>query len=249
MSFHLAAYFESIDSSVLAPINVVADPSLTVSGKNLQVPEYADHLVGLAGLSANLTRLQMQSPSLRRNTNLEFSPVIRGVPPISPFLFYDLTKNPFSLEAGEQLQAHVAEDAAGAAAVHVVVMLAAGALSPVSGEMMTVRVTVAQTLSVNQWTNGAMVFDQVLPVGRYAVVGANFRSTGLIAFRFLFQGIPNRPGSVGTRAEGDIPLPINRFGGLGVWGEFHSTTPPTVDFLSTSADTSEVGVLDLIRVG
>jgi hypothetical protein len=38
-------------------------------------------------------------------------------------------------------------------------------------------------------------------------------------------------------------------GGWGVWGEFAHTAPPTVDFLSVSADTSEVVHLDLIKVG
>lgn len=249
MAFHIAAFFESIDTAVLAPINVVADPSLTVGGKNLQVPEFVSQIAGAAAMSQNMTRAQLQSPSLRRNTNLEISPVIRGLPPILPYLFYDIFDNPIPLEAGEQLQAHVAEDVTGAQATYVFVMLSDGAIAPISGEMMTVRVTGATTLAPNTWVNGSLTFDQVLPVGRYAIVGATFRSAQLFAFRFVLQGVANRPGSIGTRAEGEAPLPFNRFGKLGVWGEFHSTTPPTVDYFSGAADTSQVGVLDLIKIG
>ena len=143
----------------------------------------------------------------------------------------------------------MAEDAAGASAGTILAWLTDGPIAPVSGEMFTVRVTNADTLVANVWTNGALTFDQVLPVGQYAIVGAVFISAGLLAFRFLFQGSTPRPGGLGYDDVSDLPPDKQRYGGLGVWGEFDSRTPPTVDFLSRAADTSQVGYLDLVRIG
>jgi len=35
---------------------------------------------------------------------------------------------------------------------------------------------------------------------------------------------------------------------MGVWGEFTHDSPPTVDFLSVSADTSETVYLDIVKI-
>ncbi len=249
MTFHLAAFLESQDSAVLVPTAALADPSLTVSGDNIQVPNFGANLVGALALGANVTRAQLLSPSLRRVLNPEIRPVNIGAEPLSPPAAAMHVASPIPLDVGEQLQAWMAEDAAGASQVEIFVFLADGSLAPVDGEIFTVRVTNASTLVASAWTNGALTFDQTLPVGRYAIVGARFESAGLLAFRFLFQEQTARPGGIGCDAGGDIEVPGQRNGGWGVWGEFDQNTPPTVDFLSVSADTSQVGALDLIKIG
>lgn len=246
---HICAYFESIDSAVLTGLTALADPAMTVSGDNIQVPEYAGSLIGAIGIGANITRAQLQAPSLRRMLNYEIRPLNVGAEPLSPIPMALFPENPISLDVDEQLQAWASEDAAGASAVFVIVFLADGPLAPINGEFFTVRVTNASTLVANAWTNGALVFDQVLPVGRYGIVGARFESAGLLAFRFVFQGGAERPGGLGGDTASDLEQTVQRFGGLGSWGEFQSTNPPTVDFLSISADTAQVGLLDLVKVG
>lgn len=247
--FHLAAFSESQDSAVLVPMTALADPSMTVSGDNIQVPDYASMLMGVCGIGANATRVQLQSPSLRRTVNYEVRGLNVGAEPLSPPVACLFPYSPIQLDVDEQLQAHMAEDAAGASQVSALVWLADKPLEKVEGEIFSVRVTNASTLVAYTWTNGALTFDQVLPVGRYALVGAKFESAGLIAFRFLFQGSTPRPGGIGSDAPADISTEGQRWGGWGVWGEFQSTTPPTVDFLSLSADTAQVGTLDLIKIG
>ncbi len=249
MSFHLAGYTESQDSAVLVPVAALADPSLTVSGDNIQIPAFAPNLMGAMAIGANTTRAQLVSPSLRRILNPEIRPINVGAEPLSPPLAALFPGSPIPLDASEQMQAYAAEDAAGAAQSTVILFLSEGAIAPVSGEIFTVRVTNASTLVGYAWTNGALTFDQVLPVGRYAIVGARFESAGLLAFRLVFQGSTPRPGGIGCDAASDLTPDGQRYGGWGVWGEFDHNVPPTVDFLSLSADTSQVGALDLIKIG
>ncbi len=249
MAFHLCGYFESQDSAVLVPTAALADPTMTVSGDNIQIPDYASMLIGAMGIGANLTRAQLQSPSLRRTINYEIRGLNVNAEPLNPPVASFFPTAPIQLDVDEQLQAHMAEDAAGASAATILVWLADKAVEAVEGEIFTVRVTNATTLVANAWTNGALTFDQVLPVGRYAIVGARFESAGLLAFRFLFQGSTPRPGGIGCDAAADLEVPGQRYGKWGVWGEFQSTTPPTVDFLSVSADTAQTGAIDLIRIG
>jgi hypothetical protein len=133
--------------------------------------------------------------------------------------------------------------------MYVFALLSDGPVTPVNGEIYTVRVTSATTLSVNNWTNGTLVFDQQLPVGKYAIVGAHFYGTNLLAYRFVFQGSTPRPGGLAVSSANFQPFTNSRFGAWGVFGEFSHNTPPTVDFFGVAADTSQVGVLDLIKTG
>ena len=247
MGFHLYAYSESQDSAVLVPTAAIVDPSLTVSGDYVQVPSFATYLMGAIAIGASTTRARLVSPSLRRILNPEIRPINRLALPSDPPRLMFFPASPIQLDEGEQLSAESAEDAAGAAQTTILVWLSDGAIAPVSGEIFSVRVSAATTLVPFQWTNSAMLFDQTLPVGTYSIVGARFESAGLLAFRFVFQGAAMRPGGLGAQTALQQTLTEQRYGGLGDWGDFVHSTPPTVDFLATTADTSEIGVLDLVK--
>jgi len=147
---------------------------------------------------------------------------------------------------GEALNVKVSVSAAGRASA--LALFCDGPLAPVTGEIFTVRATSSTTLTAYQWTNGALTFAQSLPKGRYAVVGMRALSAGLIAARLVIPGYAWRPGCIGYDAENDTEDDVFRGGRMGVWGEFDHDLPPTVDFLSISADTSEVVYLDLIKI-
>lgn len=249
MTFHLAAYSASVDQAAIAPIAAVGDPALTVSGNNIQIPEFGGYLVGAFGIGVNLTRMQLQSPSLRRVINYEVAPLNYLATAEIPAMLVDLFGNPIPLDVGEQMQCYTSEDGAGATRMNGFVLLGDGKKEVIADPIFSVRVTAAVTLTAFAWTNGAMVFDQVLPVGDYAIVGAKFTSATLLAFRFLFSGQTARPGGIGQVAMHDGLYPGQRFGGWGVWGVFNSTTPPTVDWIAGAADAAETGVLDLVKVG
>lgn len=248
--FHLTAFTESQDSATLVNVAGLADPMMRVQGDDIIVPRGLNQLVAVYALGISLTRAMLVSPSLRGRWNYEISPIDRGADePASPQLLVELFGSPLILAEDEALNAQAAEDGAAGTRATILVWLADGPFAPVEGEISTLRVTNATTLVANAWTNGALTFDQSLPAGRYAIVGARFQSAGLQAFRFVFPGGTWRPGGMGVDAASDILAPTQRRGGWGVWGEFEHNTPPTVDFLSNSADTSQVGELDLIKVG
>jgi hypothetical protein len=83
----------------------------------------------------------------------------------------------------------------------------------------------------------------------YDIVGARFRSTNIIAFRFLFIRGSYRPGALGYAATTSLDYDKFRGGNLGVWGSFAHNAPPTVDVLANVADTAETGELDLVYTG
>lgn len=249
MAFTLVAFTESQDSATLTNVAALADPHIRVSGDDITVPRGYNRVIAVYALGPNTTRAQLVSPSLRRFINYEIVPIDVAAEPSSPAPVHDLRDNPLVLDEDESLNAQAAEDAAGAARTTVLVWLSSGQLEQASGEIRTVRATSSTTLTANAWTNGSLTFDQALPAGRYAIVGARGESAGLIAFRFVFVGGIWRPGAIGADARGDLGHRMFRNGALGVWGEFSHNTPPTVDFLSASADTSEVVDIDLVRLG
>jgi hypothetical protein len=248
MPFTLVAWTQSQDTGgVLTNVAALADQHVTVSGNNIRVPALSQ----LAGYYANgttISRAQISSPSLRRKALIDIEPIDISAEPSANPPMHDRFSSPIPLEADEDLTALVAEGAAGAEYEHVLAWLCDGPITPVTGEVFTVRATGTTTLTAYAWTNCALTFSQTLPTGRYQVVGARGLSAGAIAFRLVFPGGTWRPGGIGCDAASDLNPAKQRMGGWGVWGEFAHTAPPTVDFLSVSADTSEVVHLDLIKV-
>ncbi len=247
--YHTALWTASVDQAALTAIAALADPVLTISGNNIQIPAATPGFGFAFGIGINLTRAQLQSPSLRRVINYEVRPINRAATPNSLPPCVDIMGAPIELDSGEQLQAWTAEDGAGATRMSVLVNLLDKAVSPVAEQCFTLRATSGTTLVAYAWTNAILTLDQVLPVGQYAIVGARAESTGLIAFRFVLQNQTPRPGGVGLAAESNLTPPGQRGGGWGVWGTFDNWTIPTVDFFSGSADTAEVLAIDLVKVG
>ena len=246
--FTTIAWSASVDQVAPAAIAAVPDPHVRVNVNDIIVPTALNKLVGAYGIGVNLTRAQLVSPSLRRLLNLEVAPFDRLALPVAPFKLHDLRASPIILDGEEALNAFSAEDGSGATRMNMLAWLADDAIVPVGGDIRTVRVTAATTLVAFQWTNGALTFDQSLPAGRYQLVGARFNSAGLLAARCVFPGSPWRPGVVGVALDSNPEGEIYRRGNFGVWGEFMHNTPPTIDFLSASADSAETGELDLIKI-
>src|SRR5207247_1836789 len=99
------------------------------------------------------------------------------------------------------------------------------------GAIYTIRATAAVALAASTWVNGALTFSQALPYGTYQVVGMRARGANLAAARLVFVGQPFRPGVAGVNALGNVDPFHFRYGNMGVFGQFDSTVPPTVDCL------------------
>ena len=248
--FTTIGWSESQDSGgVLVNVAGIPDQSVTVTADDIVVPNDLPNLAGVIAIGATISLARIEAPSLRRMVLLDVDPLNIGAEPIFPSVLNQKFDNPIALDPAESLRAQVAEGAAGAEQETVIAWLSDGPLAPVSGEIFRIRATSATTLVAFTWGNCPLTLGQTLPAGRYQVVGMSALSAGCLAARLVFVGYQWRPGCVGVDALSDGGDMIFRNGSLGVWGEFEHTQPPTVDFLSVSADTAETVFLDLIKVG
>lgn len=253
-TFHLGGFYESIDAAaVFANLAGLADEQLFVSGDDVRVPTENQIILVAAGVAQTSTQgCRLSSPALRRLNNLIILPfqgdADADVEPGSPHAVLDFRANPLIVDAGEALNAEVDSDTTLVAAQWCLLWFAAGPVAPLAGSYFTARATATATLTVDAWTNSQITFTQDLPVGDYRVVGMRAQAAGLVAARLLFRNQSMRPGCLGTDAPTDIEWPGFRYGGLGEWGTFNTNTPPSVDFLSVSADTAETVLLDLEKI-
>lgn len=250
MPFHLAAWGQSSDlAGVLTAINAVQDQVLTTSGVDIRVPAALPFLVGHAALLGNATpsRAQIQSPSLRALANLDIEPIVGALVFGSPPEQMIHGDSPIPLVANESI--NFAAQATGGLATenYGLAWMADGPLQPVKGSIYSLRATAAITLSANTWVNGNLTFSQTLPAGTYQVVGMRARGINLVAARLVFVGGMWRPGVAARDALGDLDPYAARYGAMGVWGQFDSTTPPTIDCLGVT-DSAQVFDFDIIRV-
>lgn len=252
--FHTGAFQESVDpAGAFNALTAVPDTQLTIVGDDLRVPELSQLIAVAGGIETTAEAfLRLTSPSLRIRGLFQVEPYNSGaaaaVEPGSPHRVVDLRKIPLQLTQGENLNAETDSNPAAAQIQWCIVWFGAGPVEPVTGPIFTVRATAATALVANAWTNAPLTFVEDLPRGRYAVVGMRARSAGLVAARLAFVGGRWRPGCLGTDAQDDIEHPMFRYGQLGIWGEFEDQDPPTVDFLSVSADAAEDVYLDLIQL-
>lgn len=248
--FTLVGFSEEQDTGgVLTYVAALPDQHVRVEGDNVVVPSDMAFLGAVYAGGATINAARIESPSLRRTILLDVDTLNVEAEPLTPARFLDMFYKPIPLDPLEPIRALVSELAEGEEQETVLVWLCDGAQSPVAGEIYTVEAAATATLVPYAWTNGALTLAQTLPAGRYQVVGMKAESAGLIAARLVFVGGTWRPGVIGCDAAEDIVPDIFRRGNLGIWGEFTHDQPPTVDFLSVSADTSETVWLDLIKVG
>lgn len=249
MPFTVAAWSASQDSAVLLAAAALSDPHIVTAGNDIRVPDWATILLGCYVLGPNVTRAQLISPTLRRVFNPDLSPIDVAALPTSPHRAWMLMSDAIELTAAEALNFQFAENNAGASRGTALIWLADQVPDGIDAPTFTMRFTASFTAVANAWTNGVITFDQTLPPGEYACLGAHVRSTNLQAFRFVVPGSFFRPGGIGSAAISDILLPGQLRGGWGEWFRFLHTAPPTIDVLCNAADTAFTGELHLAPTG
>ena len=249
MAFSLICYSESQDTSgALSNVAAITDPHVRVIGDDVVVPDDINYLAAAYAVGASLTRAVVVSPSIRRRYPHEVTPLDANVNPSSVFVFEPFA-SPIQLDAAEALNFQVAENGAGAVRDTGLVWLSDGPFVPVTGsEVFTIRATGSTTLVAYAWGNCALTFNDTLPAGEYAVVGMQAASAGGIAARLVFTGSAWRPGVICSTASTIVGSSLFRYGKMGIFGTFAHNTPPTVDFLSASADSAETVYLDLVMI-
>ena len=231
------------------PLNACKDQHVRVTGDIIYVPEL-NNLLGVYVAGGSIANEgYLSSPSLRRIALLDLRPIQRGVKPSGWESVHLHPLHPIPLESNEGMEIYLKETTTTSQVRTGVVFLADGAISPILGEIVSVYASATITSVVGEWVNGAITFRQTLPVGRYQIVGARCEGASIIAFRFVFIGGKWRAGGIGCGDCGAHDVEVQRYGGLGVWGEFDHLTPPTVELLGSVAEAQSPELyLDLIKI-
>lgn len=248
---HLAAFYQSVDpGAALTQIDAVTDQAIFTNGKDVRVPSGMGNLLWERAISKATGPKygQVQSPTLRDLANQDINPVdtAEGLGAFDAYQDHGL--DPRALTAAESVNFAIEATGGVAAANYGLICLGDGAVKPTTGKIFSVRATGAAALSAGSWVNTALTFNSTLPAGKYQVVGLWGQGANLAAARLVFIGGTFRPGvptnsSVSTnRASGF------RMGRYGVFGEFDTNQPPTVDCLGIT-DTAQAFILDLIKTG
>ena len=277
--FRTVVFSESVAAAAAVLLHNVAglpDQHVTVIGDNISVPEETTNLMaiyahgggGLAADVAFMTQGRLEVPSLKPYLDVAsftaFNALLAAQLPISPTPINNYIGKGINLIPSENIQYTVAEDAAGAAAgdgssEFAAIWLGDGnyGLGPLADlPIETVRFVGQAAAVADVWQASAMVFDQALKAGTYAVVGMRFTSPSAVLARLIFSNQGARPGCIGyvtpvTPATSPIENPMFRNGNLGVWGTFSHSNPPQLEMICHLADAAatQIGYLDVVRIG
>jgi len=251
MAFSIFAFSESQDpAGAYTGISAVTDQIAHTEGDNLYVPN-ENLLVGEFGLfgASSPGSPYLISPSIREFGKLYLSPVIPLALPTGGGYGSEIPHTPISLAKGEGVQAYD-NSSPGVSELHTLcVFLADKPITPVSKPYITVKATANATCGEGSWGSGALTFSDTLPVGRYAIIGGRCIGANVVAFRFVLNSASNRPGGIAQSEDTFDLISAQRRGGLGVWGEFHSLTPPSLEILGNVISGTQTILMDVVYLG
>ena len=254
MSFTLVAFAEQRADSTAGYINAATDETHRTSGDDLYIGKWNLLVAGYSnGYSPQTSKLV--SPSLRAMAEVYISPqYIPGAPQAFDRMVDHRFHCPIPLVTGEALNFYQEVNGYNASRVELLgVWLADAPIVPVVGEIYTVQINSYEATDFVKgvWKNHELTITPDLPMGRYAIVGAQMYGADYGLFRFVFRGVAERPGAVVFQDERLAIDEIFREGRIGVWGEFDSSLQPSMDvlFVSTNSSTQLWGYMDIMKVG
>jgi hypothetical protein len=247
--FHLVAYRSLVSvGSAFSYVTPVPDSQVRVEGNNVIVPPGMNHLLAVYAASDALARARLETPSLRRTMLLDVIPVYSGgLVGLSEHV-NQFVGAPLTLDESEPMRFMAIHSGTAAEEVVGLVWLGDGPITPVVSEYFVAGATASRANGTRDWENVSIAFEQTLPAGRYAVIGARVEMVGGVAFRLSFVGQSWRPGWLIDQDVAGVASRDARGGRLGVWGEFPHDQPPTVDVITYSAGYPHV-YLDLVKTG
>lgn len=247
--------------NVLAPLNL-----------GLQVSPTLPCLMFVAGVGVNLAHIRAQTPSMLPFPWPTLDPNNRGGAFESPPRIHDFSETPLPLRPTDEFDIFATQNAAGAQVQYVMTTFCDQAPQPLPvqvlpptltqnpmtpGRYFSAHWTAATTLTAGAWTVVQPIFDQALPAGYYALLGARTMSASALFFRmFPAMGPIWRPGGCAVQAYDQIDPANQRYIPIidgenpawGVWLSFFQNVPPQVEVFATAADTAEEGFFDLVYV-
>jgi hypothetical protein len=255
---HLCGFYVSVDSATLSALGALVDEPLTrPAADRYSVPADLNVIAWAAACGVNMTRCQIQSPSLAvRRMTCDIVPFDRGQASFTvDGLRVFVPQAELALVPTENFMVYGSEDGAGATALYALVCLKAPGPNPAipAGDIRRVRATATATLVANTWTTLTPTLEYDLEPGSYALVGFYAASASAIAARAIFTGQAYRPGVIATIGTASTGMDFNSPDFMDLiyedLGHFTHVNVPQFQFLASAADTAETLELDLVKIG
>jgi hypothetical protein len=266
MSFHLAAYFDTIAATGVSQfVKPVTDMYLPSTTQGFLLPTAMRVVAAYASSpevgGSGLYRARVNAPSLLRVALPYIRPISHSLPENTDPNVMNLIAHPLALPASENVAIEAVGTAGAGATPNPVCALLwfCDSLTPAPvGETYVLRFTATSTPTFpGAWSPvGTMNFDQSLPAGVYTAVGLEHWSPNAIAARMVFPGMFTRPGTLSMGGGAGFQNSSNKRGermfyegGVGVFGSFNSFAPPSLEALTVASDTTHEGYLTVVRTG
>jgi len=261
VAFHTVVFTSSNGTSgatTFIQTNFKADVIVPTLNNGLQVPKQLNRLAFVAGVGTSLCNIRAQTPAFLPFHWPAFAPTNRGTAFESPPRMFDGFKNPLPMNPTDELDIYTCQNSGGSETEYVFVTLSDGMVVPApAGRFFTVHATGSTTVTAGAFTTCQLTFDQAIPAGLYACIGARAYSATGYAFRLAPAMEPLwRPGGIAVKAYDQMDPPGQRgyiydgqvIAPWGVWMTFYQNVPPQLDMFCTSADTAQEAWLDLIQL-
>lgn len=247
MSYHVVAYSANTFGVTNFDATPLPDQWITIQNGHY-LPHIPLYFYGGWFGGTNLTAVTLVTPRSRMVVPPRLYPLQGApIPPDRPHII-DRRKNPFTLNAVEEVSLQI--NVGGAAnALNYLVMFWGNSLDPVpQGDLYTLHGTTTVAAVAGAWTLVSPIWDQTIPAGNYAVVSTQHVSANGVAHRLFFKDQLMRPGFLSMNAATNIGEPSYYFGGWGKLGEFNTTAYPTWEVLCNGADASHDVTMTMVRV-
>lgn len=189
-----------------------------------------------------------KSPQLNKISPRYIMPIVGALLPGSRPGIQIETMAPFQFTAQEYLSAYVNTALSTAGTVAVAAWLGDGIVPSPGGQVYEVHATPSSATTADVWSTVQYAFDQALPSGQYAMIGATVVSANGLLARWKFGMSGNRPGYPCVNSVGNIQSELDRLGLLGVIGVFPNTNQPFLEVLSNAAETPSDIFMRLIKI-
>lgn len=249
MGYHLAAYQGSSHDVVGLDATPIQDDILTIQNGHF-LPNQDMLLFAMYAGGNILSYVTLNTPTTRQISVPRMLPISGTIlPPTDPNVI-DLRQNPLRLRAVEEIQMlnTLGTNASNIPFVNLLCMGSNLDIVP-RGDVLTLH-GVSTTAAVSlAWTSINITFDNTLPAGLYAIVGAQVQSTNALAHRFIFKDQFWRPGFLSINSFGNRTAFDYYRGGMGKLGEFTTVTYPIMQVLCNGADAAHDVTWEIVRIG
>jgi hypothetical protein len=246
---HLVAYRGDVAIGAIYQDIPAAQDQATNQFNTRYVFQEDRRVIAAYGQGGLFDAMRMTTPMWRMISFPEITPfaVVAAPPLVTPYMW--LGANGPSVLMNDEMGVQVSNLTAGILTATVGIWVEVNPRPAPGGMITPIRCTGAIVAAAGVWTNGVLTFTQQLPAGKYAVVGMFAVGANLIFARLIFPNQPTRPGCLGFVSKANPYLPMQRFGVMGLWGEFHTYAPPQLEVFASGATATQEIVLDIVRIG